>query len=141
MASGMLDGQPTVLLDTVNGIELLTAHPGGGWSNPRPVAGGLDFPQGEPAPANAQSAVIGPLGIAAVFSIQDKTYLAESADGRHFTTRPLSDIAGDGSWFSAGISMNADAVIVRLVPAPAPGSDPSNSPVPGPQRLLVGTVR
>ena len=141
VASGMLDGQPTVLLDTVNGIELLTAHPGGGWLNPLPVAGGLDFPKDEPTPASVQSAVIGPLGVAAVFSIRDKTYLAESVDGRHYTTRPLSDIAGDGSWFSAGISMNTDAVIVRLVPAPAPGSDPSNSPVPGPQRLLVGTIR
>jgi hypothetical protein len=143
VASGLIDGKPLAVLETINGVALLTAQPGGGWSQPVGINEALGLPTASndhPTIAGLQSAVIGPLGVAAVFSIQDKAYLAESADGRHYTTRPLGDVAGDGSWYAAGISMSADAVVVRLVPTPAPGSDPSNSPVPGPQRLLVGTI-
>jgi hypothetical protein len=140
IASGLLQGQPAVLLESMNGVELLTARSGGGWLHPVAVSGGLDTPKDGGKPLGLQAAVIGPLGVAAVFSNGDQTFISESADGRHYTTHALRDIGGDGSWYAAGISMSADAVVVRLVPAPAPGSDPSTSPVPGPQRLLVGTI-
>jgi hypothetical protein len=136
-ASGTLAGNPVVVLDSVNGPEILSATPDGGWTAPAGLSAALRLP-GASGPG-VQSAVIGPLGIAMVVLAGDTSYLVESTDGRQFTTRPVQDVAGPGSWIPDGITMNPDAVIVRLMPAMAPGSDPSATPVPGPQRLLVGT--
>jgi hypothetical protein len=79
------------------------------------------------------------LGVVALVGDGAGSAVIESADGGHFTSHSFGELLGDGEWVASGISMNADAVTVRMVPATA-SSDPNASqpPPPGPQRLLVG---
>ena len=91
---------------------------------------------------HGRDAAIGPLGLAAVTYDSGTTggaAILDSPDGHDFTTHTVAELAGGGDWNVAGISMNADAVIVRLLPVT---DEPSGSTeAPGPQRLLVGTPR
>jgi hypothetical protein len=91
-------------------------------------------------PAGVQDAAFGPLGLLAVVSTDGSpadTFVVDSADGQRFTSHSIAELAGDGRWTVAGISMNADAATVRLLPAKP--ADANAQDPPGPQHLLVGT--
>jgi hypothetical protein len=79
---------------------------------------------------------VGPLGIAALYApkVQGTTdfRMVTSTDGRTFTVTPVGDLIGPG-WLPAGITVDADAVVLRL------SKPDAASPAPGAQRLLVGT--
>ena len=142
-SSGSLAGTPAALVGNAFGATLLTAAPGGTWTALDLLAAVGVSTTSEKA-MGLQDAAFGPLGFLAVVSTDGSpanTTVIDSADGQRFTTHSIAELAGDGDWMVAGLSMNADAVIVRLMPPGKPTSnDPANTPdPPGPQRLLVGT--
>jgi hypothetical protein len=138
-ALGRLNGKPAAVLGTSDGVRLLTAIPNGGWASADLVAAsGVPTTNGKPT--GVQSAAFGPLGVVTILSTDgspENTYVVHSVDGHSFVARHLTDLAGEGRWGAAGITMNADAVTVRLTPLAPRGSNVQ--PSPGPQRLLVGT--
>jgi hypothetical protein len=129
-STGRLAGNPAAVVDrNGGGTELLLAAPGGGWTTSDMGLTGPD--------QWVQDVAIGPLGVVAVVGGgSTRTEVVESADGHQFTRHELTELIGDDHWAMSGISMNADAVIVRL----SQPSDPNAAPedVPTAQRLLVG---
>jgi len=138
--AGLLGSTPAAVLElTKEGTPtLLLGGAGGGWS-----AHDMGLPVTS-APNSAdqmflQDVAIGPLGVVALASNGNGSSAAvyESVDGVHFITHPLLDLAGPGNWSPAGITMNADAVTIRMMPT-SDANQPSTNSTPGPQRLLVG---
>jgi len=137
---GLLRGTPAAIVAGDAPTTLLRAAPGGGWTATE-LAVGLRA-AGVSDQALHQTA-IGPLGLVGLSWSDDADVVAvvTSTDGTTFAARPLADLAGAGNWSLLGITMNADAVILRLTPRSEPvegDPDPSTVPIP-PQRLLVGT--
>ena len=138
-SSGHLGGASAVAVNGQSGLSILTAAPGGGWNT-------INLSAAIAAQAGGQSTyfpamALGPLGLVAVASAQDgehqRVLVVESVDGHAFTVRPLGNLGVAGDLVPLGVSMNADAVVVRLT-KPNTSGDPSTGPIP-PQRLLVGT--
>ena len=141
---GLLAGTPAaILVGDASGASLLMATGGGGWtrSDLLSASGGSN---GANQPGSLIDATIGPLGLAAATYTEDASghaTIIDSPNGLDFSSHTVGELAGSGDWTVTGVSMNADAVIVRLRPAPDSGSASGSPAAPGPQRLLVGTPR
>lgn len=135
-AAGVLAGQPAV---TVFGAEGTTAvHVGrddGSWA-PVDLGALLDGSDG----AGVYEVAFGPLGMAAVVGTTDggdgapELHLLHTADGVTFSRLEVQEAAGDPVGISSGVSVTADAIVLRLA-EPSDGDDDT----PPVQRVLVGT--
>jgi hypothetical protein len=138
---GLLGGQPAAIASANAGPVLLRADVNGTWTS-------ADLTASLGIAADAKSSgvdavAIGPLGVVGVISVggdpnqKFQSRVFTSPDGRSFTVQPLDALVAGGEWSVAGISMNADAVVIRLEAATA---DKEPTPGPKPQHLLVGTA-
>jgi hypothetical protein len=70
-------------------------------------------------------------------SLRPDGRIVTSPDGVQVSSTPLAPLIGDGPWVPAGITVNADATVLRLT---RPDTDGITGGRPDPaQRLLVGT--
>jgi hypothetical protein len=139
VTKGLLGRQPAVVYyaDQTDHVRLATADRAGVWT-----VGDLSLavPGREGRPLFPGNPTFGPLGLAAVATPDDGKLLPDghlvlSTDGRTVSATPLGPMAGDGPWIVSGLTVDADAVIVRLT-RPDQGQPGSGGPS---QRLLVGT--
>lgn len=132
MTRGELGGAPAVVVSGDTPAVLVATS--SGW---RTI--GLAGALGESSP-NQDAVAMGPLGLA----VLSATYRTDgpglqslrvhtSSDGAAFGTLDVTTLTSVVGWNVAGVSVNADAVVVRLVASGEPGSSVTA------QRLLVGT--
>lgn len=133
--AGHIGTGPAAVVGDKQGTSLLTAAPDGGWITTS-ISRALQA-AGEPANVSVGPAALGPMGFVGLglgSSGTDDMSIVESTDGRTFSVRHLRDLGVSDQYDPLGITMNADAVVIRLGTAPTP-----SAPAPLTQRLLVGT--
>jgi hypothetical protein len=133
--AGHIGTGPAAVVSDRQGASLLTGAPDGGWSSAS-ISAALQA-SGSGANTSMGPAALGPLGFVGLGMGDGGTEnmsVVESVDGRTFSVHHLSDLGVAGRYEPLGVTMNADAVVIRLGAA-STGTDPT----PLTQRLLVGT--
>ena len=145
--SGLLAGRPAAVAQGNTAASLLIADASGTFTSSDILgATGLDGTNG-----GLSNSAIGPLGFVGVVYLAgdlgngvNSQAIIESADGVNFSSQPLSTLIGASAgsdWNAVGVTMNADAVTIRLQHTQRDDGNGGVTPLDKSQRLLVGTKR